>query len=54
MAITTPRFSIKNDSEQFNNLPNLIQTFVKDCLEIQYFNLINDKKKGFPMAEGIC
>ena len=52
VAITTPRFSIKNDSEQFNNLPNLIQTFVKDCLEIQYFNLINEKKKEYPWLKG--
>jgi len=52
VAITTPRFSIKNDSEQFSNLPNLIQTFVKDCLEIQYLNLINDKKKDFPWLKG--
>jgi len=48
VAITTPRFSIKNDSEQFNNLPNIIQTFVKDCLDIQFDNLVNDKKKEYP------
>jgi hypothetical protein len=48
VAITAPRFSIKNDSEQFENFPNVIQKFVKDCLEIQFMSLINDKKKEYP------
>ena len=33
VAITKPRFSIKNDSELFNNFPSIIQAFIKNCLK---------------------
>ena len=48
VAITKPRFSIKNDSELFNNFPNIIQDFIKNCLKIQFKNLIIEKKKDSP------
>ena len=50
VAITKPRFSIKNDSELIN-IFNIIQDFIDNCIKIQSNNLISEKKKENPWLE---